>query len=271
MRKLYLKRIFILLITVIVFSSCTTVPYTGRKQFIITSPNDEITLGEKAWIQFKAENKLSTNKQYNEALNRVAKNITSAINESGYNWEFAVIESPMANAFCLPGGKIAVYSGFFKILSNDGELAAVVGHEIAHAIARHAGERMSQQNAAQISSEALSQVLNQQDIPVPIPWMEVFGIASNYGVILPYSRTQEYESDHIGMILMAKGGYNPQAAVDFWEKFSKKADYDSLTEFFMTHPMGSKRLTEIRDDLAIAMKYYNKAKVKHGFGQKYSR
>jgi metalloendopeptidase OMA1, mitochondrial len=273
MMKLTLKDLVVLLFlsnTLLFFTtSCTTVPYTGRHQFMMTSEGQEIVLGQKAWDEVQRTNQLSTNEEYNKTLQRIAKNITNNIKEKKYNWEFIVIESPKANAFCLPGGKIAVYSGFFEILKNDGELAAVVGHEVAHAIARHAGERMSHKDAAQISGEALNQVLS-QEVPLPIPWLEAFGIASNVGVILPYSRTQEYEADYIGMIIMAKAGYNPQAAVEFWKTYAKQSDYDSITEFFTTHPMGTKRLKEIKSNIAKVTKYYKESKDKKGFGKAYN-
>jgi len=131
---------------------------------MVTSEDQEILLGEKAWKQIKEDNKISENEAYNKTLQKVAKNITENIKDKNYKWEFVVIESPESNAYCLPGGKVAVYSGFFDFLNNEGELAAIVGHEIAHALARHSGERLSQQYAAQIGGEALSQVLSQQKV-----------------------------------------------------------------------------------------------------------
>ena len=260
----------VLFILILFFTSCTTVPYTDRHQFIITSENQEIVLGDKAWDEVKSTNTISENKEYNDALQRVAENITKYVDEKKYDWEFIVIDSPIANAFCLPGGKIAVYSGFFDVLKNDGELAAVIGHEIAHAIARHAGERISFQYATQVSGETLNQILTQQDIPLPIPWMDIFGIVSDIGVILPYSRAQEYEADYIGMILMAKAGYNPQAAEDFWKQYAKQSDYNYITEFFTTHPMGKKRLKEINNNIPKVIKYYKDAKDKNNFGKDYT-
>ncbi|MCF7791974.1 MAG: M48 family metallopeptidase [Victivallales bacterium] len=269
MNRIYKLRIFWGFLILLILTGCSSAPYTGRNQFLITSENEEIILGNKAWKQIIDDSVICNNKEYNSSLKRVAENLIKKINEQNYNWSFLVIQSSQANAFCLPGGKIAVYSGLFKVLDNEGELAAIVGHEIAHALARHAGERMSQKYAAQVASLTLNEILVQQDIPVPVPWKSIFGIATNYGIILPYSRTHEYEADHIGMILMAKGGYNPHAAVSFWEKYSELSDYDFIAEFFSTHPMGEKRLKEIRKNLPIAMKYYDKAEVKHGIGKTY--
>ena len=239
-----------------ILSSCTTVPYTERNQFIITSENEEIQLGQTAWNETLKNNKVSTNKQYNDTLERVGTRLASAVDKNNYNWEFIVIESDTANAFCLPGGKIAVYSEMFKVLDNDAELAAVVGHEIAHAVARHGGERITHLYTQQLGSTILSTALAQANISGD--WSQVFGIVSNLGVILPYSRTQEYEADHIGMIIMAKAGYTPNAAVSFWEKYSKLNGYGAFQEFFATHPMGEKRLKEIKRLLPeINKNYYN--------------
>ncbi len=187
--------------------------------------------------------------------------------KKNYNWEFVVIESDTANAFCLPGGKIAVYSGLFKVLDNDAELATVVGHEIAHAVARHGGERISQSLLQQAGGSALAIVL--QQVNVSPNWAQIYGIATNVGIMLPYSRQQEYEADNIGMIIMAKGGYTPQAAINFWQKYAKMNEFNILQEFFTTHPMGSKRLEEIKSLLPQANKYYSKALSKQGFGQQY--
>ena len=257
-KNLSYKLLFLLFIGIL--PSCTTVPYTERNQFIVTSENEEIQLGQTAWNDTQKSNKISTNKQYSSTLERVGARLAPAADKKNYNWEFLVFESDTANAFCLPGGKIAVFSEMFKIARNDPELAAVVGHEIAHAVARHGGERITHLYSQQLGSAVLATVLAQ--VNVSGDWSQVFGIVSNLGVILPYSRTQEYEADHIGMIIMAKAGYSPEAAITFWEKYAKEGDYGTLQEFFTTHPMGGKRLKEMKKLLPKAMKYYNKAPLK---------
>ena len=135
---------FLLIGTALVMSACRTVPITGRSQMLFTSPEEERQLGNRAWVEIKRKEKETRNKQYSEAVTRVGKNIAAVANASGFQWEFKTFESKQANAFCLPGGKVAVYTGIFKYMANDAELAAVIGHEIGHAIARHGFERIVQ-------------------------------------------------------------------------------------------------------------------------------
>lgn len=261
-------RYLFLFLSLVILVSCRSVPYTDRHQFLMTSEDYEMELGNQAWKETLSNSKVSENKTYNERLTRVAKAIEKAADKKNYHWEFAVIESPQANAFCLPGGKIVVYSGMFKFIDNDAELAAIVGHEVAHAIARHTGEKLTQSVSTQVGSIALAETLS-IFVPVPVPWGQILGPAAELGISLPYSRTQEYEADYIGLILMAKAGYNPEAAIAFWKKFQTQSSYGALTEFFTTHPMGKKRIEEIKEELPKAMKYYEKAKNKKGFGVEY--
>jgi len=250
-------------------SSCTTAPYSDRNQLIMTSKNEESQYGTDAWKQVLSDNKVSSNTVYRDRLNRVAGNLIKVITDENYKWEFIVIDSNQANAFCLPGGKIAVYSGLFDIVSNDAELAAVIAHEIGHALARHSGERMTHLYGKQIGQGILGIVIKQADVNLSVDWTKVYGIVSDVGVILPYSRVQEYEADHIGIMIMAKAGYNPVADLIFWEKFSKLASYGELQEFFTTHPMGIKRIKEIESLMPTAEILYNKATVKRNLGVVY--
>ena len=264
MRKYYF---LLFILSLILLPSCRSVPYTDRSQFIITSEEEEIQLGKQAWGETLKNNKISTNEQYNSALERVGSNLSATIEEKNYNWQFAVLESEEANAFCLPGGEVAVYSGLFKIVDNDAELAAIVGHEIAHAIARHAGERLTHAYMQQFGGIALDTTL--AVVGIPGYWGSLYGIGTELGFMLPYSRTQEYEADHIGMIIMANAGYNPKATIAFWKKFSKDSSYGPIQEFFATHPMDEKRLEEIEELIPMAMEYYKKAPVKRNLGEIY--
>ncbi|MCP4177944.1 MAG: M48 family metallopeptidase [bacterium] len=247
---------FIMMIITSTFTACINAPYTSRKQFVITSKQEENQLGEKAWKEILSQEKISDNKLYNAAIQRVGKNIANAVNDKSLKWEFKVIDSSDVNAFCLSGGKIAVYTGMFKYVNNDAELAAIIGHEVGHAIARHFGERLTQLYAQELGANMLAVGLALADLPSD--WGMAYGLASNLGFILPYNREHEYESDYIGIMLMAKAGYNPKAAVQFWEKFSKQSDYGPIKEFFLTHPMGKKRVDELKLLLPEAMKIYNK-------------
>jgi predicted Zn-dependent protease len=261
----------ILVLTVIIALSlgicgCRTVPYSGRTQFLVTSEAQEIALGDQAWKEVMEKEQLDTNSLYNQALERVGTNISRVVNKPDYNWEFRVFKNKVPNAFCLPGGKVGVYSGLFDYAANDAELAAVVGHEIGHAIARHGGERMSQGAVQQVGAELIKAGSeNNENI------MLAYGVATNVGAILPYSRTHEYEADYMGLIFMAKAGYDPRAAITFWEKFGKLSQTNKFTEFFSTHPGGENRINDLKEKLAEAINLYQKAPVKRGLGVIYRK
>ncbi|MCF6177020.1 MAG: M48 family metallopeptidase [Victivallaceae bacterium] len=259
-RKVQLM-MFGLVITVVIFiAGCATVPITGRTQFLATSESTEIEQGEQAWRELCAKTPISNNRKLNAALQRVGKNIAAVSGRKDYKWEFKVFDTKEPNAFCLPGGKVGATTGLFNYTANDAELATVVGHEVGHAIARHSGERMSQGIAAQIGGEVLNTSTGSD-------WSQAYGTLAQFGFMLPYSRVQEYESDHIGMILMARAGYDPQAAMHFWAKFGKLSQTNEWTEFLATHPMGEKRLKELENLYPQAQKEYQKAPVKHGYGE----
>lgn len=266
MRNLSYKILPLLLViaaTALFGTGCQSVPYSGRSQFIVTGEASEMQMGEEAWQEMQKQTRVSKNKTYNDALNRVGKALAEVADKPEYNWEFKVFEMSEPNAFCLPGGKVAATTGIFPYFDNDAEMAAVVGHEIAHATARHAGERMSQNVVQAVGAAAVSIVTNQPGI------QEAYGMVTNVGAILPYSRTHEYEADHLGLIYMAKAGYDPQAALTFWEKFGKLSQTGSLAEFFSTHPDGEKRLNELKQLMPVAMQYYQQARIKRGLGESY--
>jgi len=264
--KLKLNLSFPIILLFLTLSGCVSAPYTDRSQFIMTSEEEEKSLGEEAWKEVKSTTKPSTDPKYTEPVMRVGRNLAKVVDDKNYDWQFMVVESEDMNAFCLPGGKVVVYTGLFQFLSNDAELAAVMGHEIGHAIARHGGERITQQYMQQLGGTALSAVISASEASPA--WASVYGATTNLALILPYSRTQEYEGDYIGLLLMAKAGYNPNAAILFWEKFTKINDYGPVQEFFATHPMGQKRIDEIKALLPEAQKIYSLSNPKYGLGQK---
>jgi predicted Zn-dependent protease len=241
-------------------SGCSTVPITGRSQLLATSESTEIQQGEQAWRELCKKTPVSNDRKFNAALQRVGKNIAAVSGRKDYKWEFKVFKTKEPNAFCLPGGKVGATTGLFNYTANDAELATVVGHEVGHAIARHSGERMSQGIAAQVGGELLNASTGSD-------WSQAYGTLAQFGFMLPYSRIQEYEADHIGIILMARAGYNPQAAMNFWAKFGKLSQTNEWTEFLATHPMGEKRLKELQKLFAKAQKEYHKAPVKRGYGE----
>jgi predicted Zn-dependent protease len=251
-----------LILSSMFFYGCSTVPYTGRSQFLLTNESAENDMGRQVWAKMLAEEKISTNTQHKQALQRVGGNIAAVAGKPSYKWEFEVFVDPQANAFCLPGGKVGVTSSLFDFAANDAELATVVGHEIGHAIARHGGERMTQSAVQEIGAQAISYTTEEA------MFVTAFGLLTNVGAILPYSRVHEYEADHIGLMLMAKAGYDPRASLSFWKKFGKNSSDSRLFELLSTHPVSKKRLEEMEKLQTKALEYYQKASVKHGLGEK---
>ncbi|MBN1865134.1 MAG: M48 family metalloprotease, partial [Victivallales bacterium] len=266
--KLALKILFLPFAALVVFSACETVPITGRSRLLLTSMDEENRLGEQAWSEILRRERMSTNFQYATAVERVGRNIAEVSEAPGFKWEFRTFESQEANAFCLPGGKVAVYTGIFKFVDNDAELATVIGHEVAHAIARHGGERLSHEYVRVIGQTVLETATQEKYRELAVT---IYGGATTLGVMLPYSREHEYEADHIGMILMSKAGYNPRYALSFWEKFSQASQSSGIGEYFSTHPMGEKRIEHMLGLLPEMLDHYDKAKTHHDVGVVYKK
>jgi len=236
--------------------SCTTAPITGRSQLVLLSEYQEMQLGVTAYKQALKENKLSTNKAYIDSVRRVGARIGPITGEN-YNWEFNVIESDDINAWCLPGGKIAFYEGILDIMDNEAQIAAVMGHEIAHATARHGGERISLGILAQIGAVALQVAMREKDPAIQYAVFQAYAPTVLIGVILPFSRTQESEADQIGLIYMAAAGYNPEEAITFWETmYETNKDKPRPPEWLSTHPPTLKRIQTMREFLPEAMEIY---------------
>jgi predicted Zn-dependent protease len=222
---------------------------------MLISQDEEKQLGENAKQQILKDVKLSSNKEMNQKVKTIGTNIAKA---SGleYNWEFFVVENDSVNAFALPGGKVFVNTGLFKVAQNDDELAAVVGHEIAHVIARHGAERMSMQQVANVGGQIASVIIGTQVGSSQMAlFNQAYGVGMNYGVMLPYSRTQEYEADEIGLILMSKAGYNPEGALSFWQRMMSSKDKSGVPEFLSTHPTGENRIEKIKESIDDAKSY----------------
>lgn len=239
---------------------CQSVPLSGRSQLMLSSESSEIALGGDAFNDYKKQYPVSRNAAWNASLARVGAAISAAASKNDYQWEFVVFESQEANAFCLPGGKVAVYSGLFAFTANDAELACVVGHEVAHALARHGGERVSWGIMQSLGLAAL-QARTQSQL-----WAQAYGAATEVGVILPFSRKQESEADLMGLMLMARAGYDPRASLSFWQKFGS-APGGPIAQWLSTHPGGDTRLTDLQKQMPVAEEEYRKAAVKRGLGQ----
>jgi len=246
---------------------CTSVPFTGRSQLMLTSPQEEAQLGEQAWQEVLSQNRVSSNQKYNAALKRVGESIAKVTNKPDYRWEFKVLENAEPNAFCLPGGKVAVYTGLFQYTANDAELAAVVGHEIGHAIARHGGERISQGMAQETGAQVLAASVDGKSALAVQGIMAGYAVGTGVGVMLPFSRTHEYEADKLGLVYMSKAGYNPNAAITFWRKFGQVSQTGTVGEFFSTHPMSEKRIDEMKAYMPNAQDMYRTAPNKKNLGE----
>jgi len=242
----FIQKSILVAILALLFIGCTKAPITGRSQLITINPQQEVRLGYESAKQILQKERVSTDSRMNAMVKRVGQRIANISGQKSYKWEFFVIDNDkQANAFCLPGGKVFVYTGLFKYIASDDELAAVMGHEIGHALARHGAERMSRGQLAQTGGQILQAVMVGQGSPQNTAMvMQAFGIGTQLGVMLPHSREQEYEADHIGVVLAAKAGYDAKAALTFWEKFSKSGK--TPPEYLSTHPAPKNRIDKIR-------------------------
>lgn len=235
--------------------SCTTVSETGRRQFMLLSPGEEMTLGLTSFEKLKKELPISRDPALNAQVQRVGKRIAAVAHLPNAQWEFVVFESKEANAFCLPGGKIGIYTGILPITQNDAGLAAVMGHEVAHATARHGAERVSEAVAMQVAGQALNASLSGSDPKVQSAAMTAYGLGATLGRALPHSRKQEEEADFIGLKYMARAGYDPEEAVRFWERFAaynRQQGASGPPWFLRTHPLDEKRIEKLRQWLPQA-------------------
>src|SRR5581483_8973278 len=222
---------------------CATVPYTNRHQLNFVPEGQEQQLGLEAYQDVQKKNKISTDPAVNAMVDRVGKRIAAAANKPDWNWQFTVIDDPKTvNAFCLPGGRIAVYTGILPLTKDDNGLAVVLGHETAHALAHHGAERMSDQT---LMSVPMAVLLNGQSQEAQQLAQQAFGI----GVELPFSRKQESEADHIGLILMAKAGYDPRTALTFWQAMTQEMQGKSPPAFLSDHPSDQQRIEKIKEEL----------------------
>jgi predicted Zn-dependent protease len=250
--------------------SCSTVPVTGRNQLNIVSRDALVNVSKEQYQEFISSHDVVTGTPVSADVQKVGGDIASAVGQylrnnnrvaeaQEYNWEFNLIESEEVNAWAMPGGKVVVYSGILPVTRDETGLAVVMGHEIAHVIANHGGERMSQQLITQLGGQALSSVLAAKPQATQTLWMQVYGVGANLGVMLPYSRLQESEADRLGMIFMAMAGYDPRGAVDVWQRMAALKAGQGVPEFFSTHPADQTRIENIREFIPTAMQYYQPA------------
>ena len=239
---------------------CSSVPLTGRNRLNLVSDNVILESSFKQYNDFIRKAPISNNTHQTERVRRIGINIARATESylrslgmadeiSKFKWEFNLVKSDQVNAFCMPGGKIVVYEGLLRYASTDDELATVMSHEVAHALAKHANERMSQQIMKQYGAQALSLALYDKSFATRQIAGVVYGLGSELLVMLPYSRTHEYEAYRIGLYLMAIAGYNPSSAVTFWQKMSAGKGGDKGSDIFSTHPSDAGRIKAIQEEL----------------------
>ncbi|MTI19524.1 M48 family peptidase [Fulvivirga sp. RKSG066] len=264
-----IKKILSLFVLGLILYSCATVPITGRKQLKLVSNSEILPLSFDQYQQVLKENKLSNNTKWVNMVKEVGYNIQMATEEymrqnglqdkiAGYAWEFNLIESDVVNAWCMPGGKVAFYTGIMPICEDETGVAVVMGHEVAHAIANHGRERMSQGLAANLGLSTVSAAMGQNPTMTQELLLQSVGIGTQLGM-LSFSRTHESEADRIGLIFMAMAGYNPQAAPDFWKRMAAQSDGQRPPEFLSTHPHPDTRINDLRASLPEAMKYYRRS------------
>lgn len=263
-----MRKQFVCLLTFLLFFiSCQTVPITGRQQLSLIPSEKILSMSFQSYNEFLSEHNVIQDTEDARMVKRVGRRIQHAVEQyfsehnmsnrlQGYKWEFNLIEDESINAWCMPGGKVAVYTGILPIAKDETGLAVVMGHEIAHAVAKHGDERMSQGLITQMGGMLLSEALSQKPEQTVNLFMTAYGIGSQVGVLLPYSRVHESEADHLGLIFMAMAGYDPREAVDFWQRMSKAKQGKSPPEFLSTHPADATRIRNIKQLIPEAMKYY---------------
>ncbi len=248
-------KLLLLGLAVAVFIACSKTPYTNRKQVVMFSPAQELQMGYQSAQKILKAERISNDRRINALVQRVGQKIARAAAQPGYKWQFFVIEKDMLNAFCLPGGKVFVYTGLFKAVQNEDQLAVVIGHEVAHAIARHGAERMSMIQLGRMGKEIASQTIGGGKYAQVIN--QAYGAGETYGMVLPFSRKFEYEADEIGLYLMTKAGYNPREAVKFWDNMRRlKAGTRNPPEFLSTHPADVNRIRKIQSLIPKALQHY---------------
>ena len=262
------KKVSVWLSMLLFLAACSSVPLTGRKQMLLVSDSEVLSSSLTQYSDYMKTATKSTSKNGSAMVTRVGKKIAAAtvqyLKNNGleseiknFSWEFNLVKDDQVNAFCMPGGKIVVYEGLMQLVDSDDELAVVVGHEVAHAVAKHSNERMSQQLMAQYGAQIIGQALSNKSAAVQQIGNSVYGLGAQYGVMLPFSRKHESEADYMGLVFMTMAGYNPEVAVNFWQKMSAGKS-GATPEFMSTHPSDATRISDIQKYLPELEKYKTK-------------
>ena len=254
--KIQRSLLLLLLVSQLAWLGCATVPITGRRQLNLLSASQETQLGFNSFQQTKSSVPISRDPALNDMVQRVGKRIAAVADLPGAQWEFVVFESKDANAFCLPGGKVGIYTGILPITKDEAGLATVIGHEVAHAVARHGAERVSEGMMIQTGGQLLGTAMTSANPQVQALTTAAYGLGAQLGRTLPHSRAQESEADQIGLRYMARAGYDPAEAVGFWQRFSaynaSQGGGGGTPWFLRTHPLDETRIQQIREWLPAA-------------------
>lgn len=262
-----MRRFIGALVLLLLISGCSKVVLSGRKQLLLVSDSEVMSLSNQSFTDYMKTAKASTNKTNTAMVTRVGKNVAAAVESyltsqglqselANFAWEFHLVQDATPNAFCMPGGKIVVNEGILPYTQTEAGLAIVLGHEVAHAVAKHSAERLSQQMLVSYGGQALGAILQTKTAATQQLAQQVYGLGANYGVMLPYSRSNESEADQLGLIFAAMAGYNPNVAVEFWQRMASNGQ--TVPEFMSTHPSDAKRIAHIQSLLPEALKYYKK-------------
>lgn len=270
-----MKFSFVMIVTLIFLQACGSVPFTGRSQLSLVSNEQVVALSLQQYQDFMRSAPVERNTTNAQMVQRVGSRVANAVEtfyrNNGYEselqyyqWEFNLVKDNSVNAFAMPGGKIVIYSGLLPVTQTEEALAVVVGHEIAHVIARHAQERVSQQMALEYGGAIAGSLLG-SSVGGQIG-QQVFGLGAQYGVMLPYARKQEYEADEIGLIVMAMAGYDPRAAIPFWTRMAQSSQ-GTVPEFLSTHPTDEKRIARLEQIMPNILQYYKGSGIQNTTNQ----
>jgi len=270
-----MKRILASLFLIAFISiACSKNALTGKSQLTLFNESDLQSMSTQQYQQFLSTNKVvpvSSGNRDVDMVKRVGQRITQAAEAllaergksdftKGYKWEYNLVESKEVNAWCMPGGKIVVYTGLLPITQNEAALAVVMGHEVCHALLQHGNQRMSQQMGAEVVGAGLQVALSSKPVETQNAFMSAFGLGAQVGVLLPFSRKQESEADEYGLYLAAMAGYNPEEAIPLWERMEKAGSGQKPPEFLSTHPSEGKRIDQLKKIMPEALKRYKPMK-----------
>ncbi len=263
-----MKKIFSLILLTIILSACSSVLITGRKQLILVPDSEILSMSAQSYKEFIDSVPASKDLASTELVKKVGKKISSVVEEylksngheseiTNYAWEFNLVKDTTVNAFCMPGGKVVFFEGILPIAKDETGIAVVMGHEVAHAVAKHSSERLSQQLLLQYGASLTDVLLANKTEATRTGINALYGLGAQFGVMLPYSRKHEYEADQLGLIFIAMAGYDPNEAISFWERMAASSKGAPL-EFMSTHPSDANRIAKLKEYLPEAMKYYKK-------------